>query len=672
MIEQVYRGETSYLAKDPATRKYFRFQPAEAAVMRSFTGSRTVEEIATALAASGLAISTGAITAFARILSSLGLLERSFAEQTSLQLERLRSQRQLRRPLFRGEAMRMRWSVGDADGFFSRVTPHFRWCFTTPFVVASFALFLLYFAMITSQWREFSTAVTATFSPGVIGLDGVLLLVVMFLGLTLLHELAHGVACKYYGGEVHELGFMLLYLIPAFYCNVNDAWGFPDRRGRLWVTASGAWFELLLTCVASIVWLVAAPGTFISDVALAAVMIGGFSAVFANANPLLPLDGYFALVDYLEMPNLRQRASAYLTWWLRRHLLRLDMPEPESGVRERRILLAYGALSTLYIGFILSWVALVVLSGAQRAVGMLGGALVVLAILALLRTKLVTLWRGAVLAVRARSGGSRWRRWQKLAPRFALAALVLMAVIPWDLKTEGPFTVTAARVQGVTAPDSAVVTEIYAREGSVVDAGTPVARILDVDLMRGVMEHTRVADSLAVVTTVARASRMAGRDAQLAAEHGAARAALSADEGRVAQATIRARIGGTMVTPHPERQVGRRVGPGDTLLVIQDLSQLEARARLSSAGSARVTPGQRVRLISYQRLAVPMEATVTSVSVAAGGGDFGSLEVRITLPPDSGLLAGATGEASVLWRQSTILGAIWWAVRSRIRNDLIL
>ncbi|HKP30796.1 MAG TPA: HlyD family efflux transporter periplasmic adaptor subunit [Gemmatimonadales bacterium] len=672
VIEQVYRGETSYLAKDPATRKYFRFQPAEAAVMRSFTGSRTVEEIATALAASGLAISTGAITAFARILSSLGLLERSFAEQTSLQLERLRSQRQLRRPLFRGEAMRMRWSVGDADGFFSRVTPHFRWCFTTPFVVASFALFLLYFAMITSQWREFSTAVTATFSPGVIGLDGVLLLVVMFLGLTLLHELAHGVACKYYGGEVHELGFMLLYLIPAFYCNVNDAWGFPDRRGRLWVTASGAWFELLLTCVASIVWLVAAPGTFISDVALAAVMIGGFSAVFANANPLLPLDGYFALVDYLEMPNLRQRASAYLTWWLRRHLLRLDMPEPESGVRERRILLAYGALSTLYIGFILSWVALVVLSGAQRAVGMLGGALVVLAILALLRTKLVTLWRGAVLAVRARSGGSRWRRWQKLAPRFALAALVLMAVIPWDLKTEGPFTVTAARVQGVTAPDSAVVTEIYAREGSVVDAGTPVARILDVDLMRGVMEHTRVADSLAVVTTVARASRMAGRDAQLAAEHGAARAALSADEGRVAQATIRARIGGTMVTPHPERQVGRRVGPGDTLLVIQDLSQLEARARLSSAGSARVTPGQRVRLISYQRLAVPMEATVTSVSAAAGGGDFGSLEVRITLPPDSGLLAGATGEASVLWRQSTILGAIWWAVRSRIRNDLIL
>ena len=46
LIEQVYRGETSYLVKDPTTRKYFRFQPAEAAVIRSFTGSRSVEEIA--------------------------------------------------------------------------------------------------------------------------------------------------------------------------------------------------------------------------------------------------------------------------------------------------------------------------------------------------------------------------------------------------------------------------------------------------------------------------------------------------------------------------------------------------------------------------------------------------------------------------------------------------
>lgn len=178
VIEQVYRGETSFLVKDPATHKYFRFQPAEAAVIRSFTGSRSVEEIADALADSGLAISAAAITAFARTLSALGLLERSFAEQTSLQLERLRSQRRLRRPLFRGEAMRMRWALGDSDGFFSRLMPHLRWCFTGTFVASSLALFLGYLAIITSHWTDVSTAAAATFGPRSVGLDGMIVLAV--------------------------------------------------------------------------------------------------------------------------------------------------------------------------------------------------------------------------------------------------------------------------------------------------------------------------------------------------------------------------------------------------------------------------------------------------------------------------------------------------------------
>ena len=367
--------------------------------------------------------------------------------------------------------------------------------------------------------------------------------------------------------------------------------------------------------------------------------------------------------------------SATMTWGLVRragaHGL-MDVPNDRSS-HERPTPRGGGLAIVVTVGVAAACAATAAtLPRAALTVLVLGGALVAMAILTLLRKKLVTLWRGAVLAIRARSGGARWRRWQKLAPRFALVAIVLLAVIPWDLKTKGPFTVTAAMVQGVTAPDSAVVTEIHAREGSVVEAGAPVARVLAVDLLRRMTERTRVADSLAAMATVARASRLAGRDAQLAAEHGAARATLRADESRLAQTTIRARIGGTMVTAHPERQVGRRVGPGDTLLVIQDQSRLEARARLSSAGSARVKPGQRVRLISYQRLAGPLEATVTSVSPAARGGDFGALEVRIALPPTTGLLPGATGEASVLWERSTILGAIWWAVRSRIRNDLIL
>ena len=47
------------------------------------------------------------------------------------------------------------------------------------------------------------------------------------------HEVAHSLMCKRFGGEVHEMGFMLIYFQPALYTNVSDAWLFPERRKRL-------------------------------------------------------------------------------------------------------------------------------------------------------------------------------------------------------------------------------------------------------------------------------------------------------------------------------------------------------------------------------------------------------------------------------------------------------
>src|SRR5258708_871801 len=142
VIEQVYRGEQSFVVKDPVTQKYFRFRPAEAAVIRAFDGSRSVEEVSSALGAAGLSLSAGAIESFARTLAKIGLLERGLAERSGQQLERLQRERRRRRSLFRGEWLRMRWSVGDADPFFSRGIPYLRWCFTPWFVAGSVALFL--------------------------------------------------------------------------------------------------------------------------------------------------------------------------------------------------------------------------------------------------------------------------------------------------------------------------------------------------------------------------------------------------------------------------------------------------------------------------------------------------------------------------------------------------
>src|SRR4051794_13710400 len=104
IIEQVYRGETSFVVKDLAAQKYFRFGPVEVQVMREFDGTRTPAEIAEYLAQNGLRISVQAVESFARTLADAGFLERDFGERTTLQIERLRAERRERRrpSLFRG------------------------------------------------------------------------------------------------------------------------------------------------------------------------------------------------------------------------------------------------------------------------------------------------------------------------------------------------------------------------------------------------------------------------------------------------------------------------------------------------------------------------------------------------------------------------------------------
>src|SRR5437763_585202 len=114
IVEQLYRGEKSFVVKDLAAQRYFRFGESEIRVMRCFDGRRTPAEIAEALATDGLQISAASVEAFAEKMATAGFLERTVAERSTLQLERLRAERTKRRrsPLFRGELLRMRWSLG--------------------------------------------------------------------------------------------------------------------------------------------------------------------------------------------------------------------------------------------------------------------------------------------------------------------------------------------------------------------------------------------------------------------------------------------------------------------------------------------------------------------------------------------------------------------------------
>jgi len=674
IIEQVYRGETSFVVKDVAAQKYFRFGAAEVRVMRSFDGTRTPAQISAQLAEEGVRLSEQAVDAFARMLAGAGFLERDLGQRTTLQIERLRAERhERRRPsLFRGELLRMRWSFGDPDTLLARTMPSLEWMFTRWFVVASVVVFVAYFALLGARWGEFSAALVNTYSLHSITLTNVLVLWATGAVVILVHELGHGYACKHFGGEVHELGFMLIYFQPAFYCNVSDAWSFPERRARLWVTAAGGWIQLVMASVAAIVWWAAAPGTLVANIAVATMLVGGATTLLTNANPLLPLDGYFAFTDWMEIPNLRLRAFAHFRWWVRRALLRLEEPEPAATSRERRVFLIYGALGTVYISGLFAFLTFLLVGWAGGAFGVIGGASVVVLLALMLRKRIVGWTRAVVLAVRARRDTLRRMR-RPVRAALVVVALVLLFV-PWTLTSAGAFVVGPIAARTVSAADSGVVAQLFVGEGMRVDAGTPLVRLVNRGLERRALAVGRTVDSLALAESAARSAGRAGDASRLAAERAEAVATLGSVDRRLADLTLRATAPGVVMTPHLEELLGRRVGAGDTLLALAASDSVELRIALAGAGATRVRPGQVVHFMSFADLGAPWTAQVADVAssgVSHARGE-GVVEARVRRPAGEAWRPGAVGEASVELGRSNVLGALWWNARQLLRVDLLL
>jgi putative peptide zinc metalloprotease protein len=671
LVEQTYRGEQSYIIKDPESRKYFRFRPVEVMVMQQLDGEHTAAEAAAVLAEEGLRVSPKGVESFAAKLTSMGLCERTLSERSVLRMERLRAERRRRlgNGLFQGDILRLRWSVGDPDKLFDRWLPRLRFFFSRTFIAVSLVLFALYFLVIALKWAEFSQALVDLYTFNV-GLGAFAVLWLTGTVIIAIHELGHGFTCKYFGGQVHEIGAMLMYFEPAFFCNVNDAWTFPELRARLWVTAAGSWIQLVLASIAAIIWWAAAPGTIVSEVALAAVIIGGITTVFMNVNPLIPLDGYYALSDYLEVPNLRQRAFAYLSWVLKTRVLGLELPEPPADGREQRIFLLYGALGAGYIGLILGVFAAGALGWLSRVLGAAGVLIFVVGLWLMLRD-LVKEWvRTIGLALRTQR--IRWQTGPAKARLFSAGAGVLLLgfVVPWPISISGPLVVAPALAISLTAPDSGIVEEVRVREGSRVTTGAPLLHIRNRQLERELVAHRRAADSLAVRWSQARARNQTPELSLLDPARAVESATIAGLRTRLAELGVRALSSGVVVTPRPEELAGRWVSKGEVVLQLGQPDSVELRIGLAGAGATLVQPGQAVNLLSGATLDQRLRARISAVAVTANSP--GATEARVRLAAGNAWRPGMTGRARITLRRSNVWGALWWSLRKGIRTDLLL
>lgn len=670
-VRRESQGNVQYVVKQTEEQKFFQFGESEVELMRLMDGRRSASEIAAeAGRALGLSVTAGQVADYVHRLKRLGIVARTPAERHLMLMERLRADRKIRaRGRTSGSILRLRFSLGDPDELFDRVIRRISWLWSPAFVALSVALFLTYFAVVYSRWGEFWAGTQGMYSLSGFGAGDVALFFGLFILSGGIHELGHGLTTKYFGGEVHEIGAMLLYFSPALFCNTNDAWAFQKRSHRLWVSFAGPWIELVLAAFAALVWVLTEPGTLVHRISFLMVLLGGITSIVTNFNPLIPLDGYYVLSDWLEVSNLRARAFAYWGWLARRFLAGIDAPEPPVTPRERRIFLIYGGAAIVYslLVMYLSFFWLISIFG--RFVGPWIWPLVIFLVARGAHRQVARIrevGRAGVVSLRATLRNTGRRRLLLAGG----AAAVLVLCLPWTYRARGEVVIEGAPRATVRAAVPGILSSVRVGEGDTVHAGEVLAEIWSPEAERRRLEARTAVDTL----TLRRASAEAAGDRSAASEAAAAlagaREALATAERRAAARVVRAPLDGVVLSHRPEERLGERLAEGVPLFRIAGLGARVARVRVPLARSRDLATGQRADLKLPVRPALEFDSHVRTVAPAADGE---WIEARVPLPVGGWLPPpGARGAAKIVTGHGTIAGALVRALRRTVRSDLWL
>src|SRR5436190_13279513 len=327
--EQRLAGEVITIVKDPLTDNFFRLGEAERFIADQLDGATPVEVIRQrAEEKFATTLPQDTLDQFIKTLEKGGLLENGHSRKKARRPKRIQ-----------GNLLYQRVRMCDPDHLFNRLIGRIGFLFTPYFLVLSAAVILFAVGVATSNWDDVRGDVARLFQISSLPLA----FLTVFLVITA-HEFGHGLTCKHFGGEVHELGFLLIYLQPALYCNMSDAWLFPEKSKRLWVGFAGPYFELFLWALATLAWRLTDVETGINYLAFIVMTSSGLKTLL-NFNPLIKLDGYYLLSDWLEIPNLRKKGFACFSDGIKK-LFGTKVPRPEQMPRcERRICLAYGLVA---------------------------------------------------------------------------------------------------------------------------------------------------------------------------------------------------------------------------------------------------------------------------------------------------------------------------------------
>lgn len=568
-----YRDELWYLLQDHSSGRHHRFTPAAYRLIGLMDGSRTVQEIWDD-ARTQTDAEPPTQEEMIRILSQLhavDMLQTDVSPDTEELLARFERQQKMDRQKKLGSPLSLRFPLFDPDRFLSRHQTLARLCF-------SWAGALLWLGVVGSalvlagmHWAE----LTENISDRILAPQNLVLLWMVFPVIKAFHEFGHAFAVKVWGGEVHELGVMLLVFTPVPYVDASASSAFRSKRQRVMVGAAGMLAELFIAALAFFVWLNIEPGTPRSIV-YNIMIIAGVSTLFFNGNPLLRYDGYYIMSDLLEIPNLDSRGSSYLSYLFQRYFIKIKKLEPPVATRgERRWFFVYAIAAFIYRIFVYAAIILFV-AGKFFVVG------IALAIWGGVMMLGLPLYRAAKFIFT--NTAIRQRRPQTIALLGCLLTLIiaLLFLLPFPLWTRAEGVIWIPEQSIVRAGTDGFIDQVLVQSRTAVAKGQPLLAGSDPLLPAEV----KVLESkLRELQTQYDAEEQVKRvEAQVILEEmKSVQGKLDRAEERVTELLIRSPGDGTVIVPMEKDLPGRFVKQGEIVAYVVEPASVKVRLVVSQA-----------------------------------------------------------------------------------------
>ncbi len=367
-----------------------------------------------------------------------------------------------------------RFTLLNPDSFLRVCVPYFRPLFGWTGLAIWAAVVLWGLNTALANFDELRSQTAGALNP-----DNWLALFMVSLVAKSVHEFGHALFCRVQGGQVHKLGVILLLFtlvpVPLPFVDASSSYAFRSKRGRMLVAAGGMVFEFFLAAVVCLIWARTGDGE-LKRWMYNLLLVSSVHTLIFNINPLLKFDGYYLLSEWLDMPNLQERAQKQLTHLIEKYAFDLSRTVSSADTNSEAWLLSLFGVAAFLYKILLIYVITNLVAGSFLGLGYL------IALVLLLLWVALPLWKAVDYLINSPKLFMKRSRALTWTLSVVMVVGLLVSLVPLPRHFQAPGIVLAADRVEIYAETDGYITEITAESGARVVQGELLGRLANADL----------------------------------------------------------------------------------------------------------------------------------------------------------------------------------------------